>query len=107
MADMTPQPARGLGRGALLRNTVLAGAGAAVASVALPSLTGVARAAIVVADAENPFGNYDEFSVQTEWRWCTQCSGLFQSTSGGAAGSCPFHGSHVPCTWLYETPVLT
>jgi hypothetical protein len=108
MADVTPQPGRGLARRALLRNGLLAGAAAAVASVALPGITGVAQAAMVDAEAINPFGLVSEFTAQTQWWWCKNCSGLFYSASRAAAGSCPFNGYHDPsASSMYETPVLT
>jgi hypothetical protein len=108
MAEVTPRAARVLGRRALLRNGLLAGAGAAVASVALPGITGTAQASIVEAGALGPLGLNIAFSAQTQWWWCRNCSGLFYSASGAAAGSCPFNGYHDPsASWMYETPVLT
>lgn len=111
MTDFTPQPGRGLARRALLRNGLLAGVGAAVASAALPGITGItgiAQAAIGNVQATDPFGIVEDLSAQTQWWWCRNCSGLFYSASGAAAGSCPFNGSHDPSgSWMYETPILT
>jgi hypothetical protein len=107
MSDVTPQPTRGLARRALLRNGLLAGAGMAVASVALPGITGVAQAAMVEADALGPLGLDIAFTAQTQWWWCTQCSGLFWSNSGAPDGACPFNGYHQPGGTMYETPVVT
>lgn len=106
MTDVTPPPG-GLARRALLRKGLLAGAGAALASVALPSLTGVAQASIVNAEAIDPFGQVDDFTAQNQWWWCKNCSGLFYSASGAADGACPFNGQHEPGPWMYETPTLT
>jgi hypothetical protein len=106
MADVTRQPGRGLARRTLLRNGLLAGAGVAVATVVLPGLTGVAQAATVDALAQDAFGTVVDFTAQTQWRWCTNCSGLFYSASGAAAGACPFNGQHQPGSWMYETPIL-
>jgi hypothetical protein len=44
MGDVTPQSNRGLNRRTVLKRGLLTGVGAAVASVALPTLTGVAQA---------------------------------------------------------------
>jgi hypothetical protein len=107
LTEETTQSRRGPDRRALLRNGLLAGAAATVATIALPGITGSAQAAVVEADAFGPLGIDIAFSAQTQWWWCTNCSGLFYSASGAPAGSCPFNGYHQPGSWMYETPVLT
>jgi hypothetical protein len=107
MADVTPQPGLGLGRRALLRNGLLAGAGMAVVSVAQPGIAGVAQASTVEAVAFGPLGLDIAFSAQNGWRWCTRCSGLFYSPSDAPAGACPFNGDHQPGGANYETPFVT
>lgn len=108
MAEVTPPPRRGLARRSLLRNGLLAGAATAAASLVLPGITGVAQASIVEADALGPLGIDIAFNAQTQWWWCRNCSGLFYSASGAAAGSCPFNGHHDPSgSWMYETPIVT
>jgi hypothetical protein len=105
MVDVTPQSGRGLSRRAMLRGSLLTGAGVAVASAALPGLTGVAQAATVITTAQAE-GYVEVFNTQPQWWWCKTCSGLFYSANGVAAGTCPFdNGMHDPsASWMYETP---
>jgi hypothetical protein len=108
MTDVTPQTGRGLDRRVLLRNGLLAGAAVAMASVALPGITGIAQASTVEADAFGPLQIDVAFSAQNQWWWCRNCNGLFYSASGAATGRCPFGGIHDPTgSWMYETPFVT
>jgi hypothetical protein len=107
MTQAPSRPARGLGRRALLRNGLLTGAGAAVASVALPGLTGVAHASIVSVYAEWWNGYEVYLNAQTQWWWCRDCYALFYSGSGAAAGVCPVnypYGHNPSGSSMYDTP---
>jgi hypothetical protein len=109
MTEVTPKPARGLGRRALLRNGLLAGAAAAAASVTLSTFTGVAQAALLDVEARDPYGLIDDFSAQNQWWWCRACHGLFWSNNGTDAGVCPAswpNPHNLDGSWMYEVPIL-
>jgi len=110
MADVTPQPARGLARRTLLRNGLLTGAAAAAAAVALPAFTGVAQASTLDVLVQDPYGDLDDFTAQNQWWWCNACHGLFWSGNGKDAGVCPatWPDQHnLSGSWMYDVPTLT
>jgi hypothetical protein len=112
MTDVTPETTRGLGRRALLRNGLIAGLGAAAATVAVPALAGVAEAAAVTDHAVPPGGIYAvSFQAQQNWWWCVMCAALFASDSSGSPkGTCPAgYSQHLSSitgssSWEYEVP---
>jgi hypothetical protein len=109
MTNLTPPPARGLGRRTLLRNALLAGAGAVVASAALPTFTGVARAATLDVLVQDPYGEIDDFTAQNQWWWCNACHGLFWSGNGTDTGACPArwpNPHNLSGSWMYDVPIL-
>jgi hypothetical protein len=73
----TPELERGLGRRALLRNTLIAGAGvAALGAMSIP-LAGTAGAV----------------TYQVDWAWCYHCNALFWATATFENnGLCPGNG---------------
>jgi hypothetical protein len=110
MADIAPHRMPGLGRRALLRNGLLSGLGVAVASVALPAFTGVARAAMLDVLVTDPYNDPVDFTAQSQWYWCRACTGLFWSGNGADAGDCPalYPGPHnLSGSWMYDVPTLT
>ena len=84
MTDVTPETTRGLSRRTLLRSGLVAGLGAAAATVAVPALTGVAQAA-----TDN---------LQFGWGWCSKCQALFflapATDMNRSNGVCPAGGMH-------------
>jgi hypothetical protein len=109
MTDLNSQRACGPSRRGLLRNGLLAVAGATVASVALPAFTSVAQAAIVDVLAVDPYGDNDDFTAQTQWWWCRACRGLFWSNNGTDAGVCPAswpNPHNLSGSGNYDVPIL-
>jgi hypothetical protein len=107
--DATPETSRGFSRRSLLRGGLVAGLGAAVATVAVPALTGVAKAG--VSDFATPPGGGSSvaFNTQLNWWWCSQCSALFASDSSGSStgwclGSTNTVGHSSSGSWEYEVP---
>jgi hypothetical protein len=110
MTDVAPETTRGLNRRTLLRNGLITGLGAAVATVAVPALTGVAKAAVNDFAIPPAGGDALQFNAQQNWWFCSQCSALFASDSSGSpTGAClggPLgdtkHSSSG--SWEYEVP---
>jgi hypothetical protein len=108
--DATPEASRGFSRRTLLRGGLVTGLGAAVATVAVPALTGVAKAG--VADYATPPGAgpqtpFTAFNAQQNWWWCPVCSSLFASNpTGENAGVCigALNGHNSGGSWEYEVP---
>jgi len=74
----TPGQGRGLGRRALLRNTLVVGAGAVTLGAISIPLSGAAYA-----------GSYQNY-----WGWCTKCNEFFWATNEFEnAGTCPVNNN--------------
>lgn len=107
--DATPEMSQGFKRRTLLRGGLVAGLGAAVATVAVPALTGVAKASVTDFATPPGGGSSVDFNVQLNWWWCSQCSALFASDSKGSStgwclGAINQVGHSSSGSWEYEVP---
>jgi hypothetical protein len=108
--DATPETSRGFSRRTLLRGGLVAGLGAAAATVAVPALTGVAKAGVSTFATPPGGGSSVTFNTQLNWWWCSQCSSLFASDSSGSStgwclGATDYSDGHSSSgSWEYEVP---